>query len=204
LHTYPFHDSHYSPSFWAVPEEEENLGDLEKIEKAMVRATEYAKSQYNGALDYIKSLGFAKPIHIGETGWATNASTSYGPTGSHAADEYKEKLFYDAMREWTDSAGMTCFYFEAFDEQWKDSGDVMGSENLFGLINLQGLAKYALWGLVDKGAFKNVTRNGLPITKTYGGDASKMLAKLLPPKPLSEIGLLKRLRSIQTVMLGML
>ncbi|MFT6839000.1 MAG: exo-beta-1,3-glucanase (GH17 family) [Sediminicola sp.] len=189
LHTYPFHDSHYNPSFWAVPEEGDGLLDLEKIEMAMVRAKNYAKSQYKGALDYMKSLGLEKPIHMGETGWATIASTSYGATGSHAADEYKEKLYYEAIREWTDGAGMTCFYFEAFDEQWKDLVDHNGSENHFGLINLQGQAKYALWDMIDNGIFKGLTRNGQTITKTYGGDESKLLSELMPPKPLSEIGL---------------
>jgi len=35
---------------------------------------------------------------------------------------------------------------------------------------LQNQAKYALWEEVEKGAFKNLTRNGKPITKTYNGD----------------------------------
>lgn len=195
LHTYPFHDSHYNPSFWAVPEGQEDLLDLEKTEMAMIRAKNYAKFQYKGALDYMTSIGVDKPIHIGETGWATIASTSYGPTGSHAADEYKQKLYYEAMREWTDSAGMTCFYFEAFDEQWKDSGDPLGSENHFGLINLHGQAKYALWDMVDKCIFEGLTRNGQAITKTYFGDESKLLSQLMPPKPLSEIGLLQTIHT---------
>ncbi len=189
LHTYPFHDSHYNPSFWAVPEEQEDLLDLEKIEMAMIRAKNYAKSQYKGALDYMTSLGVNKPIHIGETGWATIASTSYGPTGSRAADEYKGKLYYEAMREWTDNAGLTCFYFEAFDEQWKDTGDPNGSENHFGLINLQGQAKYALWDMVDDGTFNGLTRNGQSITKTYDGEEDLLLSQLVSPKSLSEIGL---------------
>ncbi|MGY8915469.1 MAG: hypothetical protein ACKVJF_10370, partial [Flavobacteriales bacterium] len=104
---------------------------------------------------------------------------------------YKAKLFYEAMREWTDSAGMTCFYFEAFDEQWKDSGDLNGSENHFGLINLQGQAKYALWDLVDEERFEGLTRNGQTITKTYEGNEDMLLSQLLPPKPLSEIGILQ-------------
>jgi hypothetical protein len=46
----------------------------------------------------------------------------------------------------------------------------MGSENHFGLINLQSEAKYALWEKVDDEIFKGLTRNGKPITKTYNGD----------------------------------
>jgi hypothetical protein len=74
------------------------------------------------------------------------------------------------MREWTDKEKISLFYFEAFDEQWKDSGNPSGSENHFGLINLQGQAKFALWEMVDKGVFKNLTRDGKTITKTYSGN----------------------------------
>ena len=102
------------------------MSDMEKIDAAMLRAKDYAISQYQGAADYIKSLGIDKPIHIGETGWATIAGSSYGATGSQAADEYKEKLYYKHMRDWTNEAGMSCFYFEAFDEKWKDSGSPIG------------------------------------------------------------------------------
>lgn len=191
LHTYPFHDSHYNPTFWGVPEEEEDLPKLKQIEAAMLRAKNYAISQYQGAVDYMTSLGFDKPIHIGETGWATIASSSYGATGSKAADEYKEKLYYEYMRDWTNTAGMSCFYFEAFDEQWKDQGNALGSENHFGLINLKGEAKFPLWEMVDEGVFDGLTRNGLPITKTYEGDKSKLMEDVLAPPLKSEMGLLE-------------
>ena len=48
---------------------------------------------------------------------------------------------------------MSCFYFEAFDEKWKDAANSLGSENHFGLFNINGQAKYALWDLVDQGMF---------------------------------------------------
>ena len=191
LHTYPFHDSHYNPVFWGVPEEEEPFSDLEKIDAAMLRAKDYAISQYQGAADYIESLGIDKPIHIGETGWATIAGSSYGATGSQAADEYKEKLYYKHMRDWTNKSGMSCFYFEAFDEKWKDSGSPMGSENHFGLIKLNGQAKYALWGLFDNGTFDGLTRDGKPITKSYNGDEQKMMTDVLIPPLEREMGLLQ-------------
>ena len=191
LHTYPFHDSHYNPTFWGVPEEEEDLPKLKQIEASMLRAKNYAISQYQSAVDYMKSLGIDKPIHIGETGWATIASSSYGVTGSKAADEYKEKLYYEHMRDWTNAAGMSCFYFEAFDEQWKDQGNALGSENHFGLINLKGEAKFPLWEMVDEGVFDGLTRNGLPITKTYDGDIGKLMKDVLAPPLKSEMGLLE-------------
>jgi hypothetical protein len=189
VHTYPFHDSHYNPAFWGVPPEEENLSDLEKIDAAMLRAKEYAMTQTQNVADYMKSLGIDKPIHIGETGWASVCGSLYGPAGAKAADEYKEKLYYEHMRDWTNEAGMSCFYFEAFDEKWKDSANSLGSENHFGLINLKGEAKYALWGLVDKGVFDGLTRDGKPITKTYNGDKSALMAEVFAPPTKSEMGI---------------
>ncbi len=185
MHTYPMHDTHYNPAFWGVPEAEKNLSDLEKIDAAMLRAKKYAMTQYKGVYDYMKSLGVDKPIHIGETGWATTSNGQYGTDGSKATDEYKEAMYYRHMREWTNEAGISCFYFEGFDEQWKDAQNPQGSENHFGLINLKSQAKFALWDLVDKGAFDGLTRDGNPITKTYQGDKEELLQEVLAP-PMAE------------------
>ncbi|MGB5420446.1 glycosyl hydrolase family 17 protein, partial [Algibacter sp.] len=181
MHTYPYHNSHYSPDFWAVPENENHLTDLEKVDSAMIRALGFAQTQYNSVSNYMKSLGVNKPIHIGETGWATTSSGHYGTNGSRATDEYKQGLYYKHLREWTNNMGISCFYFEAFDEQWKDANNKLGSENHFGLISLKGEAKYPLWGLVDKGVFKGLTRDGRPITKSYKGDKNALMKNVLVP-----------------------
>jgi exo-beta-1,3-glucanase (GH17 family) len=180
LHTYPMHDTHYNPAFWGVPNNEQ-LSDLEKIEAAMLHAKDYAVSQYQSTLNYMQSLGVNKPIHIGETGWASNSNKEYGDHGSKATDEYKEALYYKYMRDWTKEKGMSCFYFEAFDESWKDAENVLGSENHFGLINLKSQAKYALWDFVDKGVFNGITRDGQEITKTYNGNMVLLLNDILVP-----------------------
>lgn len=185
MHTYPMHDTHYNPVFWGVLESEKELSEKEKIDAAMLRAKQYAVAQYDSVFNYMKSLGVNKPIHIGETGWASFSGGHYGNDGAKATDEYKEALFYKHMRDWTNKAGMSCFYFEAFDEQWKDSKNPLGSENHFGLFKINGQAKYALWDLVDKGVFKGLTRNGNPITKTYNGDKEAVMKDvLMPPLPI--------------------
>ena len=182
VHTYPMHDTHYNPVFWGVFGAENDLSDLEKIDAAMLRAKGYAISQYNSVNSYMKSLGIDKPIHIGETGWASVSNKDYGPKGSKATDEYKEALYYKHLRDWTNSEDISLFYFEAFDEQWKDAGNPQGSENHFGLINLKSQAKFALWDLVDDGTFDGLTRNGKPITKTYNGDKNALLKEVqIPP-----------------------
>jgi exo-beta-1,3-glucanase (GH17 family) len=174
MHTYPMHDTHYNPAFWGVSESDINLSDKEKIDKMMLRSRDYAISQYESVLKYMKSIGENKPVHIGETGWATMDNKLYGDDGSKATDEYKSALYYKLMRDWTNKNGISCFYFEAFDEKWKDTNNVTGSENYFGLINLQSQAKYALWNEVDKGLFKGMTRDGKPITKTYNGNEKEL------------------------------
>lgn len=180
-HTYPYHNSHHNSEFWKVPENEQNLSDIEKVDAAMLRSKEFAINQYNNVKKYMKSLGVNKPVHIGETGWATISNGYYGKNGSRATDEYKQGLYYKSVREWTNDNSISCFYFEAFDEQWKDANNADGSENHFGLINLKGEAKYALWNLVDEGIFKGLTRNGNPITKTYKGNKEALIKDVLTP-----------------------
>lgn len=187
LHTYPMHDTHYNPEFWGITEDEEELSDLDKINSAMQRAKDYAISQYQNTSAYIKSLGIDKPIHIGETGWASASNEHYGPEGSKATDEYKEALYHQLIRKWTNEAGISCFYFEAFDEIWKDAQNPGGSENHFGLFTIDGKAKYALWDLVDQGAFEGLSRAGNPIVKTYNGDKAALMKEVRVPPVKKEV-----------------
>ena len=179
MHTYPMHDTHYNPVFWYTNKEKPNI---EKVNNIMIRAKDYAVSQYDSVVNYVKSLGIKKPIHIGETGWASFSNELYGNKGSKATDEYKEALFYKHMRKWTAETGISCFYFEAFDEIWKDAPNPGGSENHFGLFTIDGKAKYALWDLVDDGVFKGLGRGKNPITKTYNGNKDSLLLEVhVPP-----------------------
>lgn len=182
MHTYPMHNSHYNPAFWLVPEDEYEWSNIDKIESGMQRALDFATDHYEKVTSYMQSLGENKPVHIGETGWATVSNEHYGADGSKAADEYKSGRYFQLIREWTNKSKVSCFYFEAFDEQWKDANNPLGSENHFGLINLKGEAKYAIWDLVDKGVFKGLTRDGKPITKTYKGKEEDLLSEVhVPP-----------------------
>ncbi|RNC89417.1 MAG: glycosyl hydrolase family 17 [Allomuricauda sp.] len=181
IHTYPMHDTHYNPDFWGVFDEEANLDEREQIKMAMQRATRYAQEQYSNVVAYMNSLGIEKPVHIGETGWASFSNGFYGPEGSKACDEYKEALYYRSLRDWTNKAGISCFYFEAFDELWKDAENPGGSENHFGLITVDGKAKYAIWDLVDEGVFEGLTRGGNHIEKTYNGNIEELMAQVHTP-----------------------
>ena len=181
MHSYPYHNTHYNPEFWGIPEEENSLSEIEKIENAMKRAIEFSKIQFESTVNYMKSLGVDKPIHIGETGWASVSNGFYGNNGSKATDEYKQGLYYKLMRDWTNNEGISCFYFAAFNEKWKDAHNPDGSENHFGLFKINGEAKYPIWDLVDKGVFKGLKRNGNSIIKTYNGDIDELMPHVLVP-----------------------
>lgn len=175
IHSYPMHDTHYNPSFWYMNTSEQNLSKEEKVDSLMLRALNYAKAQYKNVNTYMQSIGINKPIHIGETGWASNSDGLYGKEGSKACDEYKSAKYYDLIRAWTNKENITCFYFEAFDEKWKDAQNPNGSENYFGLFTIEGKAKYALWDKVDQGVFKDLKRDGKTIVKTYDGKKDDLI-----------------------------
>ena len=186
MHTYPMHDTHHNPDFWLKAEGQEGMTDLEKIDASILRAKNYAMSQYQSVKDYMTSLGVDKPIHIGETGWASVSTDFFGPEGSKASDEYKKALYYQHMRDWTNEAGLSCFYFEGFDEPWKGGENPGHSEKHFGLFTVDGKAKYPIWELVDQGVFDGLTRNGNPITKTHNGDKDALIKTVLVP-PTAEL-----------------
>lgn len=181
MHTYPYHNTHYNPDFWRVPIEESKWSEIEKADAAMLRSLAFAKAQYDSVSNYMKRLGINKPVHIGETGWATISDGLYGPEGSRATDEYKQAKYHQLMRSWTDEAGISCFFFEGFNEPWKDAGNPIGSENHFGLFTATGEAKYALWDLVDQGIFDQLTRDGNKIKKSFEGSKDSLMQTVMAP-----------------------
>ena len=181
IHTYPMHETHWNSEFWIQRKEEYELPKVDQVHLAMDRALLEAKKQFNGVSKYIQSIGLDKPIHIGETGWASISDEFYGPEGSKACDEYKQGIFHKQMRAWTQTEGITCFFFEAFDEKWKDAKHPNGSENHFGLIDLQGHAKYAIWDLVDEGIFNGLSRGGHQIIKSFNGNVNDILEEVEAP-----------------------
>ncbi len=184
LHSYPFHDTHYANGFWLVPEEEQTLSSIKQVNAAMERAKTHLLSQVKLAQNYLASQGLTKQIHIGETGWSSETNVLYGDEGSKAADEYKQKAFYESTRLWSDEFGASLFFFQAFDEPWKGDDQNPGdSEKHFGLIDINGQAKYVIWDLVDSGAFDNLTRGSHGIFKTHGGVEQTVFETVKAPNP---------------------
>ena len=144
MHTYAFHDTHYNPSFWNLDAIPENVDKQDTIKQAMKRAVDYELNQFDSVKKYVHEIDPLKEVHIGETGWSSVASELYGYGGTEAADEYKLGLYYQMISDICYSMSLTCFYFSAFNEPWKDSTNENGSENHFGLFTVEGKAKYPL------------------------------------------------------------
>jgi exo-beta-1,3-glucanase (GH17 family) len=187
MHTYAFHDTHYNPSFWNLDAIPENTDKQDTIKQAIKRAVDYELNQFDSVKKYVHEIDPLKEVHIGETGWSSVASDLYGYGGTEAADEYKLGLYYQMISDICYSMSLTCFYFSAFDEPWKDSTNENGSENHFGLFTVEGKAKYPLWEQVDNGVFNNLTRGGNPIEKTYNGNFEALLKDSnIPPITIKE------------------
>ena len=182
MHTYAFHDTHYNPSFWNLDESYESQDKKKVIHDAMQRAVDYEMNQFESVQNYVHNIDPSKEVHIGETGWSSVASDLYGYDGTQAADELKLGLYYQMISDVCYSKSITCFYFSAFDEPWKDSSNENGSENHFGLFTVDGKAKFPLWDKVDNGVFDNLSRGGNPIVKTFNGDLEALLeTSNIPP-----------------------
>ena len=184
VHTYPFHDTHYNADFWLEEAERGSLSTEKRVNAAMDRALIHATEQFQAVNNYMRSLGIEKPIHIGETGWASVSDGLYGPKGSHAADEVKQALYYNKINRWSKQNKVTTVYFAAFDESWKDPNGPNATENNFGLFTVDGKAKYALWEAVDQKLLQGLSREekGPAIQKTFDGNGTDVWATVLTPK----------------------
>ena len=180
IHTYSFHDSYYSPSFWNYSNK--SITETAKAEELVLKAKNYSKSQFLSVRDYLESIGINKQVHIGETGWASNDNSFYGYEGTRAADEFKQYLYFNHMNDLCEELKISCFYFSAFDEPWKDPSSINGSENHFGLFTVDGKAKYLMWDKVDKGLFKGLKRGDSKIVKTYEGNKDILIETIKNPE----------------------
>ena len=182
MHTYAFHDTHYNQDFWNLKTIQNNNNKIDIIKSAIKRAVDYEIDQFKNVQNYVHSIDPSKKVHIGETGWSSVASDLYGYGGSEAADEYKLGLYFQLITEKCDMLSISCFYFSAFDEPWKDRSNKNGSENHFGLFTVDGKAKYPMWKSVDEGVFNGLSRGGNNITKTFDGKFEDLLdTSNIPP-----------------------
>ncbi len=133
VHVYPFLDTFYDPTKYdwrqkAVPEAQRA--------QAMIDATiAEAKKQFEDARAGLVKFGLDTiPMVIGETGWAA-VDTNGGPNLAFRAHPVNQKMYFDALQTWAqqgrrDPQGpKAIFFFQAFDEPWKQGDDGWGLFN---------------------------------------------------------------------------
>jgi hypothetical protein len=106
-----------------------------------------AKKQFEDARAGLVKFGLGNlPMVIGETGWAA-VDTNGGPSLAFRAHPVNQKMYFDALQVWAtqgrrDVQGpKAIFFFQAFDEPWKQGDDG------WGLFNAQRQARYTVQGL---------------------------------------------------------
>jgi len=145
VHVYPFLDTFYDPTKYdwrqkSVPEGQRA--------QAMIDATiTEAKKQFEDARAGLVKFGLGNlPMVIGETGWAA-VDTNGGPSLAFRAHPVNQKMYFDALQVWAtqgrrDVQGpRAIFFFQAFDEPWKQGDDG------WGLFNAQRQARYTVQSL---------------------------------------------------------
>lgn len=86
-----------------------------------------------------------KPIVITEAGWCTR-SNGRGMHAEHAVQEL-QAVYCRQLLDWTREAGLLCFVFEAFDENWKGSPDPLEPEKHWGLYTAERRPKQVVQAL---------------------------------------------------------
>ena len=145
VHVYPFLDTHYNATKYDWRQKQ--VAEPQRAQ-AMIDATlSEAKLQFADARKGLQNFNLdTMPMLIGETGWAA-VDTAGGPTLSFRAHPVNQKLYFDGLQTWVaegrrDTQGpKAIFYFQAFDEPWKQGDDG------WGLFNAQRQARYTVQGL---------------------------------------------------------
>ncbi len=146
LHTYAELDTYFDPTRWEWKKREIAAGS--RAVAMMDAAIAETKRQYQEARTYLDSKGLGyMPITVGETGW--NA-VDVGRL-KFRAHPVNQKMYLDRLDAWA-AAGRAgagpkqVFYFEAFDEPWKQGDDK------WGLFNKDRQARYAIQAINPEGS----------------------------------------------------
>lgn len=108
--------------------------------KHINEAIAYTQENYEA----VRGLYPEKPIVITEAGWATN-SNGRGIQPEHVNEE-NQKTYFEDLMAWSEKNNILCFFFEAFDENWKGSPDPNEPEKHWGLFYADRKPKRAMKG----------------------------------------------------------
>jgi exo-beta-1,3-glucanase (GH17 family) len=138
LHTYVVLDTYFDPTRWEWKRRDVPAADRAKA--MMDAAIAETRRQYDEARSFLDKRGLTHiPIIIGETGWkAVNAGQL-----KFRAHPVNQKMYLDRLEAWAaegraGAGPKAVFYFEAFDEPWKQGDDK------WGLFNKDRQARFAI------------------------------------------------------------
>lgn len=143
VHTYPLLDSYYIPGVWDW--EQANVPEPQRADAMLDAAIAEAQRHFSLARAYLDRSGLKDlPMVIGETGWAA-VDTDGGPDLTGRAGRVNQKRYFDRLQTWvaqgrSGNGPQAIFYFQAFDERWKQGDDG------WGLFNAARQARYVLHG----------------------------------------------------------
>ena len=149
LHTYVEQDTIYAPGLWDW--QQTSVAPAQRAKAMMDAAIAATKAQYNSVRSYLDRVGLNHlPIVVGETGWHAVNTGNAGGTLPYRAGPINQKMFYERLRTWEaadrNGAGpRAIFYFEAFDEPWKQD------DNFWGLFTVERKARCAIQALNPNG-----------------------------------------------------
>lgn len=112
--------------------------------KNIHEALEYTKENYYS----VANLYPDKPTVITEAGWATN-SNGRGIDAHNVSEELQE-IYYNDLVNWSKEENILTFVFEAFDELWKGSDEVLEPEKHWGLFKVDRTPKLVTESLLIK------------------------------------------------------
>jgi len=121
---------------WDWKQEAVEAGPL-RADAMMNAALGRAEDSYQVVYDYeylnsageTVTVGESLPIVVGETGWKAVPTAAPGQEIEiYAAKPVNAKMYFDLLQTWERSEGgpLTIFYFQPFDEVWKDRDDGWG------------------------------------------------------------------------------
>ncbi len=152
LHTYAELDTYFDPTRWEWKRAE--VPAAERAVAMMDAAIAETRRQFNEARTFLDSKGLSYlPMIVGETGW--NA-VDVGRL-KFRAHPVNQKMYVERLETWAaegraGAGPKAVFYFEAFDEPWKQGDDK------WGLFNAQRQARYVIQALnPDNSTFGSAT-----------------------------------------------
>lgn len=145
VHVYPLLDTYYDPTLydWRLKSTPEPQRAQAMIDASITEA----KRQFGLARAGLDKLNLTDlPMVIGETGW-TAVDAAGGPNLAFRAHPVNQKLYFDALQAWAQEGRRSThgpkavFFFQAFDEPWKQGDDG------WGLFNSRREARHVVQGL---------------------------------------------------------